>query len=235
MVLKIRDADTLDLIAAKYILSELVFAPVDALIELVDSNKLSAAAGHSAILSVLNSVPEFIAKCHGERKSSPTIAKWNLNGFKYLYVFGIYELGLISNARMILDFQDYAGFLYHYLRCDIAHAIVSGKVRFFKEEQGDIPSFGYHLKHQEKGITKGNISEIADFICYVPTVYDRIREGIEEYIAKIETGEEKLDLENAKSEFWYSPGFTGYVEKEKSFVFLLNKTKEYWPDHILNK
>ena len=235
MALRIRDEDSLDLIAAKYIFSELVFAPVDALIKLVDEDRLSAAAGHTAILSVLNSVPEFVAKCHGEKGSLPTFDKWNLKGSKYLYVFGIYKLGLISNVRMILNFQDYAGLMYHNLRCDIAHAIVSGKVSFFKEEHGDFPLFAYHLKDQEKGITKENISEIADFICFVPTVYDKIRAGVEKYIARLETGEAKLHLENANKQAWYSPGFSGYIEREKGFLFHLEKVKEYWPDHFLNK
>ena len=230
MVLKIQDDDALDLAAIKYIFDELVFAPIDALLELANNGKLSKPAAYSATLSILNSVPEFIARCHGEKGCSPTITDWNLKYSKYLYVYGIYKLDLISQEIMITSsFEDHAGFLYDKLRCDIAHSIVSGKVQFYKEMQGELLGhFSYYANDPENG-DKG-VREIAGFNCYLPNVYMKVREGVEKYIAKIESGEEQLHLKNAIDDFMYIPGLSGSIEREIGFVNLLEKIHDYFPE-----
>ena len=230
MVLKIQDDDALDLAAIKYIFDELVFAPVDALLELANNGKLSKPAAYSATLSILNSVPEFIARCHGEKGCSPTITDWNLKYSKYLYVYGIYKLDLISQEIMITSsFEDHAGFLYDKLRCDIAHSIVSGKVQFYKDMQGELLGhFSYYANDFENG--DYGVHKIASFNCYLPNVYKKVREGVEDYIAKIESGEEKLHLENAKSDFMETPGFMGTLEHEIGVLSLLDKIHERFPE-----
>ena len=235
MALKIRDEDSLGLIAAKYILSELVFAPIDALVELVDNRSLSIPAGHSAILAILNSVPEFIARCHGEKGKLPAMTKWGLRGTKYLYVYGICRLDVLADISMNLSFKDYAGFLYTYLRCELAHALVSGRVLFFADRQINQMSFAYYYEDLQEELNVQNISEIAHFACYVPNLYHRVKRGVEKYMKNVEEGKEEFHLENAHREAWHSPGFTEWVTNRKGHVFLIEKVKEYWPDHFLNK
>lgn len=229
MVLKIRDADALDLAAIKGIFNELVFAPVEALLELANDGKLSKPAAYCAILSILNSVPEFIARCHGEKGCCPTIEDWKLKGKKYLYVYGIYKLGLISEEMMITpNFEDHAGFLYDRLRCDIAHSIVSGRVTFYPSK--DIGSFGYYPKECVNGHWSNEVGKIAVFTCNLRNYYMKLREGVEKYIAKIELKEEKLHLKNAITDFMYIPGLAGSLELELGFLPLLVKIHEYFPE-----
>ncbi len=232
MVLEIQDNDTLELAAIKYIFSELVFAPVDALLEFASTGKLSMLAAYSATLSIINSVPEFIARCHGEKGSAPTISKWKLNGKKYLYVYGIFKLDLISEAMMVTPyFEDHAGFLYDRLRGDIAHSIVSRKLQFYKDMQGDyLGGFSYYASDTEKGDSHNNLRKIAGFNCYLPNIYRKMREGVEQYIAKIESGEEELHLQNAQADFVHIPGISGFLEQEFGFLGLLDKIHEYFPE-----
>ncbi len=234
--LEIIDEDALDLSALKHIFSELVFAPIDALINLVKDGTLGGAAGYTAVLTLLNSVPELIARCHGESGENPTVAEWNLKRTKYLYVYGIYKLGLIADVDMNLSFEDYAGFLYKNLRCKIAHAIVSGRVSLFADMNDDfVGVFGYHLKDQEQAITRENISQIANYSCNVPGVYIRMREGVNRYVAQIERGEEKLHLENANTDFMQIPGFTELLARQKGFVRMVETIDEYFPETDLRK
>ena len=230
MAFEFNDDDKLDLIALKYIFDVIVFSPVEALLELVDIGGLSGIAGDSATLSLLNTVPEFLARCHGEDGNNPTVAEWGLEKKKYLYAFGVDKLGLINREDMRLQFADYARFLYGNLRNDIAHSIVSGKVNFYKEMQGEYGHFSYYMKDYDEAFTSENIARIASFSCHVPTLYRKVREGVERFVMQVETGEEELRIENANKEFFHIPGFLGFVEREKSLVFLLEKIKEYWPD-----
>ncbi len=231
MALKIKDCDRLDLAAIKYLFEDLVFAPVDALLQLADSSRLSKSAAYSSSLSILNSVPEFIARCHGENGSSPTVTDWNLKGKKYLYVYGIYKLDLISEDMMVTsDFVDHAGFLYDRLRCDIAHSIVSGRVDFYKDTHRVLGDFSYYANDLESEDWKNNVREIAGFTCHMPSLFRKIREGVEKYIARIESGKEILHLENAKSDFMYAPGFTGSLERDKGLVGMLETIREYFPE-----
>lgn len=230
MVLKIQDDDTLDLAALKYLFGELVFAPVDALLELADNGKLSKLAAYCTTLTILNGVPEFIARCCGETGSSPTIVDWNLSGKKYLYVYGIYRLDLISEDMMVTpNFEEHAGFLYERLRCDIAHSIVSEKIQFYKDMQGDfLGHFSFYASDPEN--EDWSFREIAGFSCYLPNVYKKIREGVEMFITKVESGEEELHLENARDEFMYIPGFSGTLEHKIGFLSLLEKVHERFPE-----
>ncbi len=229
MVLQIRNDDALNLAAIKYIFDELVFAPVDSLLELVDKGKLSKPAAYSATLSILNSVPEFVARCHGEKGSSPSITDWEFNGKKYLYVYGIYKLDLISEEIMITsNFEDHAGFLYDKLRGDIAHSILSGSIMFLPSK--DIGGFGFNPKECVDGNWSNEVGRIVLFTCDLPNYYLKMREGVEKYIAKVESGTEKLHLENAKSDFMYAPGFTGTLESVKGFVGMLETIHKYFPE-----
>ena len=232
MVLQIQDDDALDLAAIKCIFGELVFAPIDALLELANIGKLSKPAAYSATLSILNSVPEFIAKCHGEKGCSPTITDWNLKHSRYLYVYGIYKLNLISEEIMITpSFEDHAEFLYEKLRCDIAHSMASGNVQFYKDMQGEhLGHFSFYANDPDNG--DFGVREIAGFSCYLPNVYKKVREGVENYIANIESGEEQLHLKNAKDDFMYIPGLSGSLEREFGFVSLLEKIHDYFPENF---
>ena len=165
-----------------------VWRPIDAILELRES----ILAIDLVILSHLNSVPEFIARCQGFRGKDRK-KLYCRSGEEYLYVQGIRRLIKLDDdcQREI----EKAKFLYRHTRCGIAHSITAENTAILT----DMPSLTfngnkYNLSVQIGWVIKAennkppNECTLVSVMIYVPYFYAQIKEGVRRYIQNVEEG-----------------------------------------------
>lgn len=177
-------------------LNQNLWSPIEAAMELREVNP----SIDLVILSHLNAVPEFIAKCQGHRGKDRQQLGCQ-SGYEYLYVQGIRSLiELDSTPNREMEIKK-AKFLYAKLRCEIAHSILA-KVIVLAEP----PSMDIHLinddfqdnefqlmwlfeKIDDKPFKRGDIARL---LLYVPAFYQQVKDGVNTYLQNVKEGECEL-------------------------------------------
>jgi len=165
-----------------------IWRPIDAILELRE-NILPV---DLVVLSHLNSIPEFIARCQGFRGKDRKKLRYRSSN-EYLYVQGIRQLITLDpdSQREI----EKAKFLYKHIRCGIAHFITAKNTIILSTTPSlKLDDNEYNLQVQIGWMTKAENNkppskcELVRVMIYVPSFYEQIKEGVRRYIQNVEEG-----------------------------------------------
>lgn len=168
-----------------------VWSPIEAIKELREQNSPI----DLVILSHLNALPEFIAKCQGHRGKDRKTLDCR-SGNEYLYVQGIRSLIQLDPSPDSEREVAKAQFLYENLRCQIAHSILAKKVVILTEPprmniqiDGD---FGSGWFFRADGNRPVEDCDIECFLLYLPAFYKQIKDGVNKYVQNVKEGKCEL-------------------------------------------